>query len=53
VPNYGHHVPMPTHLGTQNAEAVLGIVVGDALARPASTSRSDGLGSIFINPLLG
>jgi hypothetical protein len=31
VPNYGHHVPMPAHLGAQNAEAVLGIVVGDAL----------------------
>jgi hypothetical protein len=31
VPNYGHHVPMAAYLGTQNAEAVFGIVVGDAL----------------------
>ena len=29
--NHGHDIPMPAHLGAQNAEAVLGIVVGDAL----------------------
>ena len=27
----GHHIAMPARLGAQNAEAVLGIVVGDAL----------------------
>jgi len=27
---HGHDIPMPAHLGAQNAEAVLGIVVGDA-----------------------
>ena len=31
VPDHGHDIPMPPHLGAQNAEAVLGIVVGDAL----------------------
>jgi hypothetical protein len=31
VPHYGHDIPMPAHLGAQNAEAILGIVVGDAL----------------------
>jgi hypothetical protein len=31
VPDYSHDVTMPAHLGAQNAEAVLGIVVGDAL----------------------
>jgi hypothetical protein len=29
--NHGHDIPMPAHLGAQNAEAVRGIVVGDAL----------------------
>ena len=31
VPDYCHNIPMPAHLGAQNAEAVLGIVVCDAL----------------------
>jgi hypothetical protein len=31
VADDGHNVTMPAHLGAQNAEAVLGIVVGDAL----------------------
>jgi hypothetical protein len=31
VPNYGHHIPMAAHFGTQNAEPILEIVVGDAL----------------------
>jgi len=31
VSNYRHNIPMPAHLGAQNAESVLGIVVGDAL----------------------
>jgi hypothetical protein len=30
VPNHGHNLAMTPHLGAQNAEAVLGIVVGDA-----------------------
>src|ERR1700730_7337034 len=29
--DHGHDVTMPAHLGAQNAEAVLGVVVGDAL----------------------
>ena len=29
--NHGHDIPMPAYLGAQNAEAVFGIVVGDAL----------------------
>jgi hypothetical protein len=29
--DHRHDIPMPAHLGPQNAEAVLGIVVGDAL----------------------
>jgi hypothetical protein len=29
--NHGHKVSMPARLGPQNAEAVLGIVKGDAL----------------------
>jgi hypothetical protein len=29
--DHGHDIPMPAHLRAQNAEAVLGIVVGDAL----------------------
>jgi hypothetical protein len=29
--NHGHDILMPPYLGAQNAEAVLGIVVGDAL----------------------
>ena len=32
--NHGHHVAMPSRLGPQNAKAVLGIVVGDALDEP-------------------
>ena len=28
--NHGHDVAMPARLGTQNAEAVLGVVVSDA-----------------------
>ena len=31
---HGHDIPMPAHLGAKNAEAVLGIVVGDALDEP-------------------
>jgi hypothetical protein len=31
VTHHGHDIPMPKHLGAQNAETVLGIVVGDAL----------------------
>ena len=31
MPNDGHDVPMAARLGAQNAEAVLGVVVGDAL----------------------
>ena len=31
MPDYGHQIAMPACLGSQNAEAVLGIVVGDAL----------------------
>jgi hypothetical protein len=31
VSDYCHNIPMSAHLGTQNAESVLGIVVGDAL----------------------
>jgi hypothetical protein len=30
VPNDRHNIPMPAYLGAQNAEAVLGITVGDA-----------------------
>ncbi len=30
-PDHGHHIAVPTRLGAQNAEAILGIVVGDAL----------------------
>src|SRR5262249_15405248 len=30
VPDDRYDIPMPAHLGAQNAEAVLGIVVGDA-----------------------
>jgi hypothetical protein len=29
--DHRHEIPMPAHLGAQNAEAVLGIVVGNAL----------------------
>jgi hypothetical protein len=29
--DHGHDVPMPARLGAQNAEAIFGIVVGDAL----------------------
>src|SRR4051794_20378321 len=29
--DHRHNIPMPAHLGTQNAKAVLRIVVGDAL----------------------
>ena len=29
--DHGHHITMPARLGAQNAEAVLGVVVGDAL----------------------
>jgi hypothetical protein len=29
--DHGHHIAMPARLGAQNAEAVLVIVVGDAL----------------------
>jgi hypothetical protein len=29
--DYGHDVTMPARLGSQNAKAVLGVVVGDAL----------------------
>jgi hypothetical protein len=28
--NHGHDISMPAHLGAQNAEAVLRIMVGDA-----------------------
>ena len=31
VPNHRHNIPVPAHLGAQNAKAVLGIVAGDAL----------------------
>jgi hypothetical protein len=31
VSNYRHNITMPAHLGAQNAESVLSIVVGDAL----------------------
>jgi hypothetical protein len=31
VPDYCHNIPMPAHLGAQNAEAILGVVVRDAL----------------------
>ena len=29
--NHGHDIPMPAYLGAQNAEAVLGVVIRDAL----------------------
>ena len=29
--DHGHDITMPARLGPQNAEAVLGVVVGDAL----------------------
>ena len=29
--DHGHDITMPARLGAQNAEAILGIVVGDAL----------------------
>jgi hypothetical protein len=29
--DHGHHIAMPARLGAQNAEAVFGIVIGDAL----------------------
>jgi hypothetical protein len=31
VADHRQDIPMPAHLGAENAEAVLGIVVGDAL----------------------
>jgi hypothetical protein len=40
-------------LDPQNAETVLLVVEVTRSTRPASTSRSDGLGSIFMNPVTG
>jgi hypothetical protein len=37
--NHGHDIPMPAHLGAQNAEAVLGVVVGDALDKARQNFR--------------
>jgi len=31
VPNHGHDIAMPSRLGPQDAEAIFGIVIGDAL----------------------
>ena len=31
MPNDGYDLPMPTHLGAQNAKAILWVVVGDSL----------------------
>jgi hypothetical protein len=46
--DHDHDITMTTRPGAQNAEAVLGIMVGDRSTSPASTSRSDGLGCVFI-----
>ena len=44
----GYHVTMPARLGAQNTEAILGVVICNALTKPASTSWADGSGCGFM-----
>jgi hypothetical protein len=51
VANDGYNITMPTRLGPENAEAVLGVVIGDASTRPASTSWIDGSDCGFMSTI--
>jgi hypothetical protein len=51
--NHGHDVTMPARLSAQDAKTILGVVVGYSLDEACQHSRSDGLGSIFRNPVAG
>jgi hypothetical protein len=46
--NHGYHIAMPARLGAQNAEAILDVMVGDALDKAGQHSWLDGSGCGFM-----
>jgi len=49
--DHGHHITTPTRFGSQNAKAILSVVVGDSFDEPAGTSWVDDSGCGFMSTI--